>query len=267
MEVLGFTISVLMGVTLGLLGGGGSIFAVPVLVYIFGIDATHSSIYSNFMVGITAGIGFYGYYLRILICFRSAFGFLLPAITSIVLFKEDLIPQLPDTFSIFQFHIISKSNQIHIIPGLLMLFASYSMLVNDENKSKNLSKEAESVYLVLSGIVIGGLTAIIGIGGGFLIVPALVVYVKLPMKKAIGTALLIILFKSLTGFLFDLSQNQFDWGFLLKFSAFGIIGMLVGIYLSGLVSNEKLKKGFAYLFLGVGSMVINKELIIQPLNI
>ncbi len=157
MEVLGFTISVLMGVTLGLLGGGGSIFAVPVLVYIFGIDATHSSIYSNFMVGITAGIGFYGYYLRILICFRSAFGFLLPAITSIVLFKEDLIPQLPDTFSIFQFHIISKSNQIHIIPGLLMLFASYSMLVNDENKSKNLSKEAESVYLVLSGIVIGGL--------------------------------------------------------------------------------------------------------------
>ncbi len=267
MEVLGFTISVLMGVSLGLLGGGGSIFAVPVLVYIFGIDAIHSSIYSNFMVGITAGIGFYGYYLRNLICFKSALGFLLPALTSIFFFKEYLIPYLPDTIQVLNIYSVSKSSLILIITGLLMLIASIWMLDKDENKGIDHSNEVEPVYLNLSGIVIGGLTAFIGIGGGFLIVPALLVYGKLPMKKAIGTALLIILFKSFTGFSIDVIQNQFDWTFLLKFSAFGVVGMLAGIYLSGLVSNEKLKKGFAYLILGVGSLVLIKELFIQPFNI
>lgn len=266
MEVLGFTISVLMGVSLGLLGGGGSIFAVPVLVYIFGIDAIHSSMYSNFMVGITACIGFYGYYLKNLICFKSAFGFLLPALTSIFLIKKYLIPHLPETFRVFNIQSISKPSLILIITGLLMLIASIRML-KGENKGSNRSNEVEPVYLNLSGIVIGGLTAFIGIGGGFLIVPALVVFAKLPMKKAIGTALFIILLKSATGFSIDFTQYQFDWTFLLKFSAFGTVGMLAGIYLSGLVSNEKLKKGFAYLILGVGSMVLIKELIIQPFNI
>lgn len=266
MEVLGFTISILMGVSLGLLGGGGSIFAVPVLVYIFGIDALHSSMYSNFMVGITAGIGFYGYYLRNLICFKSALGFLLPALTSIILFKEFLIPHLPDTFQVFSIQPVSKSSLILIITGLLMFIASIRMFSKDENKDKNRSNEFEPVYLNLSGIVIGGLTAFIGIGGGFLIVPALAVFANLSMKKAIGTALFIILLKSITGFLIDFNQYQFDWTFLLKFSAFGTIGMLAGIYLSGLVPNEKLKKGFAWLILGVGGMVLIKELFIQPFN-
>lgn len=267
MEVLGFTISVLMGISLGLLGGGGSLFAVPVLVYIFGINATLSSMYSNFMVGITAGIGFYGYYLKDLVCFKSALDFLFPAITSIVLFKEYLIPLLPDTFSVFDFQMVSKSSLILILTGLLMLIAAIRMLARDENKSLNQTYEVESVYLMLSGIVIGGLTAFIGIGGGFLIVPALLAYGKLPMKRAVGTALLIIFLKSFTGFSIDLLQVQLDWPFLLKFSSFGLAGMLAGIYLSGLVPNEKLKKGFAWLILGVGSMVLIKELFIQPFNI
>lgn len=267
MEVLGFTISVLMGVSLGLLGGGGSIFAVPVLVYIFGIDATHSSMYSNFMVGITAGIGFYGYYLRNLICFKSALGFLLPALTSLFWFKEFLIPQFPDTFQVFNIQPVSKSSLILIITGLLMIIASIRMFSKNENKGINRSNEVKPVYLNLSGMVIGGLSAFIGIGGGFLIVPALAVFAKLPMKKAIGTALFIILLKSIMGFLIDFNQYQFDWTFLIKFSAFGMVGMLAGIYLSGLVSNEKLKKGFAWLIFGVGSMVLIKELFIQPINL
>lgn len=267
MEVLGFTISVLMGISLGLLGGGGSIFTVPVLVYVFGINATLSSIYSNFTVGLIAGIGFYNYSLRKLIDFRCAFSFLLPALISIFYCKEYLVPALPDAFSFFDLIGISKSSLILLMTGILMLIASGFMLKEKETQTTPSSTKNGSVLLSCSGLVIGGLTAFIGIGGGFLIVPALVVFGHLPMKKAIGTTLFIILIKSCTGFIIDLNQYSLDWFFLIKFSTAGILGLLTGIYLSDLVSNDKLKRSFAYLIGVVGCMVLIKELFFPPFNI
>ncbi len=146
--------------------------------------------------------------------------------------------------------------------AVIMLLASISMI---RNKRKEIEEDAEITYnyplIVIEGLVVGTITGIIGAGGGFLIIPALVLLAKLPMKKAVATSLFIIAIKSLIGFLGDVQNLDIDWTFLLSFSALSVVGIFIGIWLNNFIDGKKLKKGFGWFVLIMGIYIIYKELV------
>jgi len=149
-----------------------------------------------------------------------------------------------------------------------MIIAAISMLRKHKNK---LAQEGEGLFsakfsdyvkIVIEGAVVGVITGLIGAGGGFLIVPALVVFAKVPMRIAVGTSLVIIAFKSLIGFLGDIGQGYpIDWTFLIIFSVIAIIGLLLGVFFSAYVSSKQLKKGFGWFVLAMAVVILLKELL------
>jgi hypothetical protein len=171
------------------------------------------------------------------------------------------VPAIPDSlFTVFDFE-LTKSVFIMIFFAIIMLLASISMI---KTRKKEKSVEQEVQYkiplIILEGVVVGILTGIVGAGGGFLIIPALVLLAKLPMKLAVGTSLVIISAKSLIGFLGDVQNLTIDWTFLIIFTSLSIIGILVGVYATKFISGEKLKKGFGWFTLFMALYIIYKEL-------
>jgi uncharacterized membrane protein YfcA len=143
-----------------------------------------------------------------------------------------------------------------------MLPAAYFMIIGKkESKELKLTNSKQLVLLVLEGSIVGVLTGIVGAGGGFLIVPVLVLMTGLDMKKAIATSLFIIAIKSLIGFLGDIQNLEIDWDFLLLFSAISIIGIFIGTFLRKFISNKNLKKGFGYFILFMAMYIISTEII------
>jgi hypothetical protein len=144
--------------------------------------------------------------------------------------------------------------------AILMLLASFSMI---RSKSKGLTQYSEVRYnyplILVEGLIIGFLTGLVGAGGGFLIIPALVLLAKLPMKKAVATSLLIIAVKSLIGFMGDLENIEIDWAFLLSFTSLSVMGIFVGTWLSKFIDGKKLKKGFGWFVLVMGVYIIIRE--------
>jgi hypothetical protein len=142
-----------------------------------------------------------------------------------------------------------------------MLLASVSMI---KTKKKSTSEEKPITYniplIIIEGIVVGMLTGIVGAGGGFLIIPALVLLANLPMKLAVGTSLVIIAAKSLIGFIGDVQNLIIDWTFLLSFTAVSIVGILIGVYATKFISGEKLKKGFGWFTLLMALYILYREL-------
>jgi hypothetical protein len=260
-ELVGYFGALLIGIVLGLIGGGGSILTVPVLVYILHINPVTATAYSLFVVGSSALVGAYQNYRKQLLDFRTAIVFAIPAFIAVYLTRAFLIPAIPEEiFSISGF-ILTKNMAIMIFFAIIMLMASYSMIRNKNNQAeKDQDVEYNYPMIVLEGSVVGVLTGIVGAGGGFLIIPALVLLAKLPMKKAVGTSLLIIAFKSLIGFIGDVQNLAIDWTFLLIFTGISIVGIFVGVYLSGFIAGSKLKKGFGWFVLLMGIYIIYKEL-------
>jgi len=154
---------------------------------------------------------------------------------------------------------------ILLLVAVLMLFASYSMIRDKKKLQEETEEETKPKFnipmIVLEGSVVGVLTGLVGAGGGFLIIPALVLFAKLPMKMAVGTSLLIIAAKSLLGFIGVLQADQpIDWIFLLIFSAISVIGIFAGSYLSTFIEGSRLKRGFGWFVLVMGTFMIVKEL-------
>ena len=205
MEILGYIGAIIMGLSLGLIGGGGSILTVPILVYLFVIDPVLATAYSLFIVGLTSLVGSFSHMYSMI---RKP--------------KAPLGPNAPADEAI-------KFN--------------YPLILAE-------------------GVVVGMITGIVGAGGGFLIIPALVLLAKLPMKKAVGTSLIIIAAKSLIGFTGDLKGEEIiDWNFLFLFSAIAIGGIIGGSILSKHIPNEKLKPAFGWFVLAMGVYIIGRELI------
>ena len=143
-----------------------------------------------------------------------------------------------------------------------MFLASISMIRSKRDIANTNSNSTINIpFLIIIGIGVGLLTGIVGAGGGFLIIPALVLLAKLPMKKAIGTSLFIIAANSLIGFTGDLQSRTIDWSFLLVFTAISIIGIIVGVYSSKFISGTKLKRGFGWFTLIVAFYIIYRELL------
>ncbi len=251
-----------MGLSLGLIGGGGSILTVPILVYLFSVDAVLATAYSLFVVGLTSLIGSFSHMRLGNIHWRTAIVFGIPSIISVYLTRAYVVPAIPDPV----FHLgdaaVSKAHAILLLFAVIMLLASYSMI---RKRVVMENEEAEPRYnyplILLEGIVVGAVTGLVGAGGGFLIIPALVLLAKLPMKQAVGTSLIIIAAKSLIGFTGDLKGNQvIDWRFLLIFSLIAMVGIIAGSMLSRNISNEKLKPAFGWFVLVMGVYIIAKEM-------
>jgi len=262
MEILGYLASVMIGISLGLIGGGGSILTVPVLVYLFGIDPVPATAYSLFIVGATSLIGAYPKYRHGQVSIKTAIIFGIPSIIAVYATRRFIIPNIPDTIFSTETVTLTKPVMLMVLFALLMIFASISMIRDNEEKNDNGNGRQQFNYpmIVLEGAGVGILTGMVGAGGGFLIIPALVLLSKLPMKLAIGTSLLIIAMKSLIGFTGDLSHYTMNWKLLLLVTILAILGIFTGNWLSHKIPGEKLKTAFGWFVLIMAIYIIMKEL-------
>lgn len=260
-QILGYAGALLIGVVLGLIGGGGSILTVPILVYFLFVNPVTATAYSLFVVGVSALVGAVRNIKKGLVDFRTAIVFAIPAFIAVYIARKYLVPAIPDVvFSIGDFD-VTNNIAIMLFFALVMLVASVSM-IRDKRQDSTQDSEVSYNYplIIVEGLLVGLVTGIVGAGGGFLIIPALVLLAKLPMKKAVATSLLIIAIKSLIGFLGDVQNLDIDWTFLLLFTGLSVIGIFVGIYLSNYIEGKKLKKGFGWFVLLMGIYIIYKEL-------
>lgn len=259
-EILGFAASVLIGITLGLLGGGGSILTLPVLVYLLGINPATSTIYSLFVVGVTSFVGAMRHVNRGLVNYPAAVAFALPSLGAVYLARVYLVPAIPDPIMMTSTFYLSKNLIIMVVFALVMLAAAGSMIRNHPDSGMIYTSQRLNLkFLAIEGGLVGILTGFVGAGGGFLIIPSLVILAHLPIKTAVGTSLLIITATSLIGFLGGVSQLVIDWRFLLSFTTLAVVGILVGSYLSRFISSQKLKKTFGWFILFMGIYIILKE--------
>ncbi|MBB2950723.1 sulfite exporter TauE/SafE family protein [Sphingobacterium sp. JUb56] len=265
MDIAGYLASIFIGITLGLIGGGGSILTVPVLVYLFSLDAVLATAYSLFIVGSTSVVGSFSYLKKGLVNIKTAIVFGIPSITAIFLTREYVLPAIPHKVFKIESLIITKDILLMLLFALLMIAASYSMIKKDQEPiDEALSQKPFNYFQILfQGVFIGIITGLIGAGGGFLIIPILVNILKLPIKTAIGTSLVIISINSLLGFLFSLSHTSVQWGFLLSIAAIAIFGIIIGSYLSTLITATRLKPAFGWFLLVMGIYILIKETLLR----
>lgn len=266
MYIAGYLASILIGLSLGLIGGGGSILTVPVLVYLFGIDPILGTAYSLFIVGVTSVIGSISYSRHSLVDVRTAIIFGLPSIVAVFLTRAYLVPAIPQEVLRLGDLIIDRGMMLMLLFAILMLVASIGM-IRPTTKSPKSPQSALThrkypyILILIEGLVVGSLTGLVGAGGGFLIIPALVILGRLPMKQAIGTSLVIISAKSLLGFLGESGLRDLDWGFLLSVTAFAIPGIFLGMKLSHRIDGARLKPAFGWFVFVMGIYIILKETI------
>ena len=261
---MGYIASVLIGISLGLIGGGGSILTVPVLVYLFNIEPVLATSYSLFIVGSTSLVGVIPKYRQELVSVKTALIFGIPSIVAVFITRKFLVPLIPyHIFSIGNFE-ITKPVLIMVLFAILMVAASYSMIKNGVNQNEEPQlRRFNYPMIIIEGTVVGILTGLVGAGGGFLIIPALVLFSKLPMKMAVGTSLLIIAAKSLIGFTGDLSHYIMDWKLLLIVTAVAIAGIFIGNAINKKIHGDKLKKWFGWFVLVMGIYIIIKEVFLK----
>ncbi len=260
LELFGYVAAAFIGLSLGLIGGGGSILTVPVLVYLFGVDAVTATAYSLFIVGATSLVGAWPKHKEGLVDLKTALAFGAPSIVAVYLTRAWLVPFIPDpVFSLGEYE-LSKRLLLMGLFAVLMVFASLSMIRDKKAVATTPSGQGFRWGLILlEGAVVGVLTGLVGAGGGFLIIPALVQFTGLPMKKAVGTSLLIIAAKSLIGFTGDLGQIAPNWQLLGVVTAIAIGGILIGNILARQIDGQKLKKGFGWFVLVMGIYILLKE--------
>lgn len=260
-QIIGYIGALFIGIVLGLIGGGGSILTVPILVYLLFVNPVTATAYSLFVVGVSSLVGAIRNIQKGLVDFRTAIVFAIPAFIAVYTTRKYLVPAIPDElFSVGDF-MVTKNIGIMLFFAIVMLVASVSMIRNKREDKGETSKVSYNYPLIIvEGVLVGVITGIVGAGGGFLIIPALVLLAKLPMKKAVATSLLIIAIKSLIGFIGDVENLDIDWSFLLIFTSISVVGIFLGIYLSNFIEGKKLKKGFGWFVLVMGIYIIYKEL-------
>lgn len=258
MELFGYFGALCIGLILGLTGGGGSILTVPILVYVMLIDPIIATAYSLFIVGTTSAFGAVQNYRKGLVDIKKGFLFAIPSFIAVYITRRFLVPLIPDTI-VEQPFLLTKSTFLMVFFAVIMVLAAISML----KKKKEVVETAGNIAistLLFQTFTIGIIIGLVGAGGGFLIIPSLVLFAKLPMKKAVGTSLFIIAMNSLIGFLGDVQTITIDWKFLSSFTGISIIGIFIGIYLNKYVNESQLKKGFAYFVLFMATFILVKEL-------
>ncbi|KAA3438821.1 sulfite exporter TauE/SafE family protein [Rufibacter hautae] len=264
MEILGYISAVFIGLSLGLTGSGGSILTVPILVYLIGLNPVLATSYSLFVVGATSSVGGIRFYRQGLVHLRTLLTFGLPSLLTIYLTRLFLLPALPNHLLQLGGVVITKGVAVMVLFALLMVIAAYRMIQHKEVVCP-LGREERVGYakVLTQAVLVGLISGLVGAGGGFLIIPALVLLLRLDMKTAVGTSLVLIAGNSLVGFLGDVYQYRIDWAFLLTFSALSVAGIYAGAAFAHKVNSRILKKGFGWIVLAMGIFILGKELLLK----
>ena len=263
-EIFGYISALIIGISLGLIGGGGSILAVPVLAYLFSVNEKVATAYSLFIIGSSALVGGLKQHFKGLVDWRTATVFGIPAIVGVSLVRHYVVPALPDIlFNIGDFEFTRRMGMFGFF-ALLMIPAAFSMLKDREEKETIGAVEYNYHFIIIEGLIVGAITGMIGAGGGFLIIPALVILANVEMKIAVATSLIIIAFKSLMGFfLGDVFTMEIDWQFLAIFTSISLVGIFIGSYLGNFIDGKKLKKGFGYFIFVMALFIFYMEFFIK----
>ena len=258
MEILGYVGALFIGLVLGLTGGGGSILTVPILVYLMSVSPVTATAYSLFIVGTTSTFGAIQNYRKNLVDIKNGFIFAIPSFIAVYLTRKFIVPRIPEII-IESPILITKNTFLMLFFAVIMIFGALSVL---KKKSQNTnSEEKRNLFLIgIQTFTIGIIIGLVGAGGGFLIIPSLILFAKLPMKKAVGTSLFIIAMNSLVGFIGDVQNLEIDWMFLLTFSAISVVGIFLGMYLTKYTNESQLKKIFAYFVLVMAAIILLKEM-------
>lgn len=261
-QVLGFISAFFIGLILGVLGGGGSILTVPVMVYVFSLNPITASAYSLFVVGVSGFGGVIRNLNRKLIDYKVGIVYAIPSFIAVYVTRKYLIPELPELLLDFGKFQITRDLGLMLFFAIIMLYVALTMI----RQKKKITPDSQVIsysipILALQGFIVGIITGVIGAGGGFLIIPALVFFAKLSMKSAVATSLFIIAIKSLIGFIGDVENIQIDWSFLLIFTLISVLGLLFGIFISKFINDKKLKRMFGWFVLFMGIFIIVFELI------
>ena len=265
-EAFGYLSALVIGISLGLIGGGGSIIAVPVLAYLFSVNEKVATAYSLFIVGVSSLVGGFKKHLKGYVDWKTAIIFGIPAVAGVTLVRYYVVPALPDIlFNINDFEFTRRMGMFGLF-AVLMIPAAFSMLKKPKEKEQKSDDTVKYNYslILIEGLLVGGITGMIGAGGGFLIIPALVILANIDMKVAVGTSLVIIAFKSLIGFfLGDALTMDIDWAFLAVFTGISLVGIFIGSNLSNFIDGAKLKKGFGYFIFVMAIFIFYMEFFVK----
>lgn len=265
MQILGFILAGLVGVSLGLIGGGGSILTVPILVYVLGLNPILATSYSLFIVGSTSIVGAVNNYRSGFVSIKTALLFGLSSILTVFIVRKLVMPEIPEIIFSSDKIQITQSLATMILFAVLMLFAAISMIKakikTSDNRATDRDQKPAFLKLLLYGVLIGLATGFLGAGGGFLLIPVLVLLLKMTMKMAVGTSLLIIALNSLIGFTGDIGHFVIDWKFLIGITGIAIVGVFVGGILSKKIDGDKLRKAFGWFILVMGLLIIIREML------
>jgi uncharacterized membrane protein YfcA len=262
MEIAGYLASICIGVILGLLGGGGSILSIPILVYLFHVEPVLASAYSLFIVGMTSLVGAIPKYRDHLVNLRTGFVFGIPSVASIFITRKWIVPAIPDVIVSLGDFTFTKRFFLLGLFATLMILASVS-LIKERSELQNDDNRFKIGLVIVEGLLIGFLTGLVGAGGGFLIIPALILLTGLPFKTAVGTSLFIIAINSLMGFLGDVLNTEMNWSFLLTITGLAIIGIMIGNAAQKKIASSKLRKVFGWFILVMGIYILSRELFFQ----
>lgn len=267
LEIIGYLGALFVGMVLGLTGSGGSVLSVPILAYLFGYDEKQATAYSLFIVGVTALFGSYQVLKEKEISFKSVFYFGLPSVMGVVLIRRILLPVMPETILSINGFDFSRRMLIFGLFSIMMLLSAFSMFKKSKIKVSQFRNKPEISPVILPvGFLLGCFVGLIGAGGGFLMVPALMFVARIPIKKAVGTSLVIVFLNCLAGFfLGDIFVMKMDWNFLLSFSMISFAGILVGNLLSKKINNRRLKTGFGYFILTIAIFIFLMEFVFHKL--
>lgn len=260
--MIGYISALLIGITLGIFGGGGSILTVPVLVYLFYIPTVQATSYSLLIIGLASFINSIFNIYKGLINYNIVMLFGLPGLSAVFIARRYIIPSLPENILLFSNYSLSKNTAILLLFSVIMLFSSLSMI--RDNKEKDIIKETNNInifLIIIQSFIVGLITGIVGSGGGFLIIPGLIFFANLDIKSAINNSILIIAVNSTFGFLGNLNNGiSFDWLFIFKFLIFTVSGIFIGKNISDYISSQKLRPLFGYFVITMGIFIIIKEL-------
>ena len=257
MEFFGYFAALIMGLSLGLIGGGGSILTVPILVYLFSQDPLIATTGSLFVVGSTALVGAITNARKKMVDFKTGLLFAIPSFVGVFVARRFILPNLSETLYAGHGIILTKSLLVMSAFAILMVLASLAMIRSKKSQvTDTAEKQASLAAIIRNGFLVGITTGFVGAGGGFLIIPALVILLKLPMKIAVGTSLAIITANSLFGFAISTNTQPLDWRLLSIITAIGAVGIFLGQAMTASINEKLLKKGFGYFVLLVGSFVL-----------
>lgn len=262
LEITGYCAAFFVGLVLGLLGGGGSILALPVMVYLFGItDTALATAYSLFIVGVASLIGTFRNVRSRLVQPKTALLFSIPAVITIAIARRLILPSLPPEIRLTDDLAFGKDIFIMLLFSILMILASIPMIRGQKERAG--AKRPRPGILMFFGAIVGTISGMVGAGGGFLIIPALSIFMKVPIKTAMATSIMIIAINSLAGFAAEMFNPalRFDWKFLLIFTTIAAAGLLTGLYLAKHIQAEKLRKAFGIFVLGIGVFILVTEIV------